>query len=58
MANLHNIEEIRKLFDDTYSEEVINKVKDFYFNENNLKNEVTKLKNICHVSTFILCVCV
>lgn len=53
ILNLHNIEEIKKLFENTHNEEIINKIKDFYFNENNLKNEITKLENICHVSTFV-----
>lgn len=48
----HKPEHIIKLFDDNHSEEVINKIKNFYFKGNNLENNQTKLENTCHVSTF------
>lgn len=43
-------EEINNLFENKYSEEVINKVKSFYFDEGNLECGTTKLENNCHVS--------
>lgn len=50
--NLHKTDEINKIFDNRYSEEVLKKIKHFYFNEDILKNETTKLENACHVSIF------
>lgn len=46
----HKTKEIRKLFDGYYSDEIINKIQNFYFNKHNLVNETTKLEAICHVS--------
>jgi len=43
-------EEINELFQSNYSKEIINKVKNFYFNECNLECGTTRLENICHVS--------
>jgi hypothetical protein len=42
-------EEIRNLFEDKYDEEIINKVKSFYFDEGNPEYGTTKLENVCHV---------
>lgn len=50
----HKTEKISKFFKGQYSEEVVNKIKHFYFNERNLECQITKMKNICHVSTFYL----
>lgn len=48
---MHKIEEIRKLVKDiTDSKELINAVKNFYFNENDPEYEKNRLDNICHVS--------
>lgn len=55
LFDFHKPEEIRKLFESYYSEEVINQIKDFYFNGQNLENDTTALENICHVSTFVNC---
>lgn len=47
---MHKTDEIRKLFDGIYSEEVINKVKNFYFKENDIESEAVRLENTCNVS--------
>lgn len=52
LNDVHKSDEISKLFKDQCNEEVVNKIKNFYFNEGNLENEITKLENICHVSSF------
>lgn len=49
ILNLHKAEEIRRLFESYYSDEIINKIKNFYFSENDL-NEITKIEKTCHVS--------
>lgn len=47
-------EEIRKLLENKYNEEVVNKVKDFYFNDNGHDDsEQNNLENICHVCIYI-----
>ncbi|VVC34998.1 Hypothetical protein CINCED_3A008558 [Cinara cedri] len=51
IINLHKPEEIRKFLGHEYSEEAVNKVKTFYFNERNIENEITKLENICNLYT-------
>lgn len=43
-------EEIRNLFENKYSEEIINKVKSFYFDKGNVECGTTKLENVCNVS--------
>lgn len=53
IANFHKPEEISKFLGDKYNEEAVNKVQNFYFNKCNIKNEITKLENICHVSISI-----
>lgn len=54
ITELYKIEEIRKLLKDiTDNEELINKVKNFYFNENDPECEKNRLDNICHVSIHI-----
>lgn len=50
MKILNNTEEINELLQNHYSKEIINKVKNFYFNECNLECGTTRLENICHVS--------
>jgi len=50
MKILSDTEEINELLQSHYSKEVINKVKNFYFNECNLECGATRLENICHVS--------
>lgn len=47
---LNDTEEINGLLKSHYSKEIINKVKNFYFNECNLECGTTRLENICHVS--------
>jgi len=47
---LNDTEEINGLLESRYSKEIINEVKNFYFNECNLECETTRLENICHVS--------
>lgn len=47
---LNDTEEIYGLLESRYSKEIINKVKNFYFNECNLECGTTRLENICHVS--------
>lgn len=48
-------EEIRKLLENKYNIEVINKVKDFYFNnDKGQENEQNELENICHVCIYLL----
>lgn len=48
--DFHKTEEISKLFDSTYSEEIINKVKNFYFKANDLENQAVRLESTCDVS--------
>lgn len=50
LNDIHKPDEINKLFKDQYNEEVVNKIRNFYFNEGTLENETTKLEYICHVS--------
>lgn len=50
MLEFHKSEEISKLLDSNYSDDIINKIKNFYFSEHHYQNEITKLENICHVS--------
>jgi len=47
----HITDEISKLFKKRYSTETVNNIKDFYFNKSNTGSEITKLENICNVST-------
>lgn len=47
--------EINKLFKYQYSEEIINKIRNFYFEGVNMESEVTRLENICHVGIFDYC---
>jgi len=47
---LSDTDEINELLLSHYSKEIINKVKNFYFNEGNLECGITRLENICHVS--------
>ncbi|VVC34997.1 Hypothetical protein CINCED_3A002934 [Cinara cedri] len=42
-------EEISKLLENKYNEEVINKIKNFYFNDNAHESEKNMLENICHM---------
>lgn len=50
--NFHTSDEFNKLFRNQYSEEIITKIKHFYFNEQNFQyDEISRLENICHVST-------
>lgn len=48
---INDTEEINKLFESKhgYTNEIVNKVKDFYFNEYNIECGTTRLENICHV---------
>lgn len=50
LVDFHKPEEIGKFLGDTYTEEAVKKVQNYYFNERNVENEITKLENICHVS--------
>lgn len=52
ILNLHKTEKIDKFKKNQFNEEVVTKIKKFYFNEKNLKDEITKLENVCHVSKF------
>lgn len=45
---------LRKFFNGRYSENVINQIKKFYFNECNTENETTRFENICHVRFYVL----
>ncbi|KAF0760307.1 esterase FE4 isoform X1 [Aphis craccivora] len=47
----HITDEISKLFKNRYSTEAISKIKDFYFNKNNIGSEIEKLENICNLHT-------
>jgi len=48
---LNDIEEINGLLESRYSKDIINEVKNFYFNECNPEcGTTTRLENICHVS--------
>lgn len=50
MFEFYKSEEINKLLDGNYSNEVINKIQNFYFSDYSCQSEKTKLENICHVS--------
>lgn len=50
LNDFHKTEKISTFFKGKYSGEVIQKIKNFYFNERNLESEMTRLENICHVS--------
>lgn len=54
ILNLPKTSELNQFFGGRYSEEVIKKIKNFYFNDFNVENEAKKLENICHVSTLIM----
>lgn len=47
---LNDTEEINELFQCNYSKEIINEIKNFYFNGCNMECGTTRLENICHVS--------
>jgi len=54
MKIIKNTDEIYKLFKGQgYTKEIINTIKNFYFNECNAECGSTKLENICHVSSNI-----
>lgn len=42
--------ELKLIFDNPCSEEVLSEIKKFYFSGQNLESEVVKLENMCHVS--------
>ncbi|XP_025406470.1 esterase FE4-like isoform X2 [Sipha flava] len=48
-VDFHKSNEINKLFKNQYSEEIINKIRKFYFDEVNMECEITRLENICHL---------
>lgn len=52
-VDFHKSDEINKIFKNQYSEEIINEIKKFYFEGINMECEITRLENICHVSTYI-----
>lgn len=58
-TDFNSTEIICKILETNLCEEDMNKVKNFYFNENDVKNEQTKLESICNVSivfcTFTYC---
>jgi len=56
MKILNDSDEINKLFKNQYgyTKEIVNSIKDFYFNEQNVERGSTKLENICHVSSNII----
>lgn len=54
LFNYHKLEEIRKLFENAYTEEIIQKVKNFYFSEHEQSSDITKLENTCRVSMFYM----
>jgi len=48
-------EVIKRIVKDRYSEENINKIKNFYYNnEHTTKSDITNIENIVHVSKFDL----
>jgi len=56
LVDFRTTEAVSTFFKGQYSEEDMNKIKNFYFNESNLECETTRLENIVHVSTFqLLC---
>ncbi|XP_026805381.1 esterase FE4-like isoform X2 [Rhopalosiphum maidis] len=46
---INDTEEINELLKSHYTKEIINEVKNFYFNECNLECGTTRLENICHL---------
>jgi len=54
LFNYHKLEEISKLFESSYTEETIQKIKNFYFNEHEQSSDITKLENTCRVSMLYL----
>lgn len=52
-VEFHKSDEFDLLFRNQYSEEIITKIKNFYLNERDFQcDEISKLQNICHVSTY------
>jgi len=56
MKIMNDTEQINKLFKSQYgyTKEIVNKVKNFYFNDCNIECGTTRLENICHVSTSLV----
>lgn len=52
LLHFHENENIQNYFDSYYSQEIINKITNFYFHEQNLNCEMTRLENLCHVNMF------
>jgi len=50
LFDYHKLEEISKLFESNYTEEIIQKIKNYYFNEHEQSSDITKLENTCRVS--------
>jgi len=55
MKTINDTEEINKFFESKfgYTKEIVNKIKNFYFNKGNVECGTTRLENICHVSNNI-----
>lgn len=55
MKTINGTEEINKFFEKKsgYTEDVVNKIKNFYFNECNVECGTTRLEKICNVSSNI-----
>lgn len=51
-VDFHKSDEIENFFKNQYNEEIINKIRKFYFEGINMECEITRLENICHVSIF------
>lgn len=50
LNDFHKSDEINKLLKNQCNEEVINKIRNFYFNEDIVENEITRMEYVCHVS--------
>ncbi|XP_029344195.1 esterase FE4-like [Acyrthosiphon pisum] len=49
LFDYQKLEEIRKLFETDYSEEIIRKVKNYYFSEHEQASDITILENTCRL---------
>lgn len=54
LGDFRTTESINKILKGRYSEEIVTKIKNFYFNDRNLESEKTRWENIVNVSTFYL----
>lgn len=56
LLHFHESEDFQNYFDSHYSQDILNKIKNFYFHEQNINcaNIITRFEHICHVNIFKL----